>query len=511
MATSVERFEDELRFKISHKSSSFQSEEGFLIKQFKFFDIYNTGILSFDNYYRTVEKIGIIRDKEEVRELFPLMVGITADGEINYREYSKSLYSVKAPPQPQKDVGFAYSPNKSVVLDEDDDDPANYKVLRTGMNSQDYPLATTTSHYKPTNTAARRSLMNREFVNQEVLQTSAKVLNEPNYDAHQDTNTLNPILPDPPVIKNYDYKTQHFEVNQFATKTAPKNQLIYINRFKEELNRRGGRGLVGLLKQFKLFDTDQSGCLDKYEFKKAIDDYEIDVHPKDLENLFNSFDTDANGKIEYNEFFQLVTGVMNEYRQQIVDRVYAKLDKDKEGAIDLNEIIACFDPYRHPDIDTGKNDPEGVFNDFKDSLEVYHNVVHNYNSSAKVSRQEFSDFYTFISAQIENDAHFDMMMNGVWNMDNKNNYEEMPYAGSQAKITNVNATSEWLNDHHRKMFGGEDDFYHKGENTYTTAHQAEFRTDIPAPKVTAGIPTWPIGASTNWQGGLMHEDQRANF
>ena len=41
-----------------------QNEEGFLIKSFKFFDIHNKGEVTFDQFFRAVEKIGVVIDKE---------------------------------------------------------------------------------------------------------------------------------------------------------------------------------------------------------------------------------------------------------------------------------------------------------------------------------------------------------------------------------------------------------------------------------------------------------------
>jgi calcyphosin len=334
-------------------------------------------------------------------------------------------------------------------------------------------------------------------------------LNDPVYDAPQESESES-VLSEGPIVYNYGHEPEYYKHNLYSKKTAPKSQVLYIERFKEALQIRGGRGMIGLMKQFKLFDTDQSGYLDKYEFKKAVDDYEVMVHPKDLDNLFNSFDADGNGQIIYNEFLEALAGPMNKYRLQIVERAFDKLDKDGEGYIDINDIFASYDPYRHPDIASGKADPEGVYNDFKDTFEVYHNILHDYDSSAKVSRDEFTNFYTYASSQIENDSTFYMMINGVWNLDNKNNYDEMPYAGSRQKVTKVDSHSQWLNDHHRRMFGGDDNIYQKGDSSWQTTHSAKFRTDIPAPTVSAGIPTWPIGASTSWEGGQMHEDQRMN-
>lgn len=483
MAEEVERFQSQLKTKISNKSSSHQSEEGYLVKQFKFFDIYNTGVLDFNNFYRTVEKIGIIMEKEEVRDIFGYLCGVDGDV-INYRQYSKDLYT-DFPSSSYRAVekGQTYSPSKHPVLEEDQ----THTILRSGMNSADYPLATTSHLYRPTSSAGRKSVMNPDYINKQSYESLAAI---------QDSESDYPESTPAPNF-NYGHEPVYYEHNQYTKTSISKSQTLYIERFREQLILRGGRGLVGLLKQFKIFDADGSGALDRYEFKKAVDDYEIDVHPKDLDNLFNSFDTDHSDSIDYHEFINAIAGALTKYRLTLVEKAFDKLDRDGEGYIDLNDMFAVFDPYRHPDVASGKIDPEGALSEFRDQFEVYHDIVHNYDSSAKVSRDEFVDFYTFVSSQYETDSQFDIMLNGVWNLDNKNNYEEMPYAGSSYKVTKIDSHSAWLNDHHRKMFSGaEYDVISTNKNQYQwqTTHNSKYKTGLEAPSTAAGVPTWPVSA-----------------
>lgn len=179
-ADEVQGFERELKAKVSHKSSSHQSEEGFLVKQFKFFDIYNTGVLSFDNFYRTVEKIGMVIDKEDSRQIYPHLSCVDANGELDYKSYAKYLYSksfVEAyKPMPK---GQTYSPSKAAVYDDSEGGTPAYNVLRSGMNSQDYPLATTAHFYRPTSSAGRKSLMNPYYVNEQMIESLAQNLKDP--------------------------------------------------------------------------------------------------------------------------------------------------------------------------------------------------------------------------------------------------------------------------------------------------------------------------------------------
>jgi hypothetical protein len=54
---------------------------------------------------------------------------------------------------------------------------------------------------------------------------------------------------------------------------APKFQTILVERFRDSLKSRGGRGLVGLRRQFKIMDDNGSGSLDLNEFRKGIRDF----------------------------------------------------------------------------------------------------------------------------------------------------------------------------------------------------------------------------------------------
>lgn len=48
---------------MAQKCTQPQAEEGYLTKCFKFFDIHNKGGVSFDQFSRTIEKIGVNIEK----------------------------------------------------------------------------------------------------------------------------------------------------------------------------------------------------------------------------------------------------------------------------------------------------------------------------------------------------------------------------------------------------------------------------------------------------------------
>jgi len=50
-----------------------------------------------------------------------------------------------------------------------------------------------------------------------------------------------------------------------------------IERFRKALKNRGANGILGLSRQFKIADDNGSGTLDIYEFRKAINDFGVEI------------------------------------------------------------------------------------------------------------------------------------------------------------------------------------------------------------------------------------------
>jgi len=64
-----------------------------LIKALKFFDIYNTGDLDFNSFYRSIEKIGIIIEKETLQYVFDNFYDQEKTGKLNIKTWAKLVTS----------------------------------------------------------------------------------------------------------------------------------------------------------------------------------------------------------------------------------------------------------------------------------------------------------------------------------------------------------------------------------------------------------------------------------
>lgn len=61
---------------------------------------------------------------------------------------------------------------------------------------------------------------------------------------------------------------------------------IICASFRSKLAERGARGIIGIQRQFKIADDDNSKTLSYYEFAKACSDFKINLATNDIKLLF---------------------------------------------------------------------------------------------------------------------------------------------------------------------------------------------------------------------------------
>lgn len=166
------------------------------------------------------------------------------------------------------------------------------RVYRSGMMSENNPLSTTLDYYPTVNNASRGTSTGQMF------QTVQQMTEEPK-PRDQYAN-----------YKNKPVNTDFLKVSEVG-KTVPKYQSILVQRFRKALRERGGRGISGLQRQFKIFDDNGNGTLELPEFIKAIQDYQLDIEAVDIQNLFKTLDIDGSGAIDFNEFLRVIVGEMS--------------------------------------------------------------------------------------------------------------------------------------------------------------------------------------------------------
>ena len=177
-----------------------------------------------------------------------------------------------------------------------------------------------------------------------------------------------------------------------------------------ELKSRGARGIIGLQRKFKIMDDDGSKSLNMSEFKKAMNECNMSLSDSDLRNLFNFFDKDGSGTINFDEFLNGCRDPMNQRRRDLVMLAFQQLDKDGSGIIDAGDIVDAYDTSKHPDVIAGKKSSQEVLGEFLDTFDV--GGVHD----GKVTTQEWMNYYENISASIDMDDYFELMIRNAWHI-----------------------------------------------------------------------------------------------
>jgi hypothetical protein len=105
------------------------------------------------------------------------------------------------------------------------------------------------------------------------------------------------------------------------------------------------------------------------------------------------------------------------------------LDRDGSGVIDINDIRGVYSAKTHPDVKSGKKTEDEVLGEFLETFELHHSL-NGGSRDRSVTLEEFMEYYNNVSASIDNDQYFELMMINAWKLNGE--------ASRKSGWTNVN-------------------------------------------------------------------------
>lgn len=189
-----------------------------------------------------------------------------------------------------------------------------------------------------------------------------------------------------------------------------------VKLFRDKIKSRGARGIIGLSKLFHIMDDDGSKTISEYEFGKACKDFKVGISEENVPLLFKEFDTNRDGTLNYDEFLMAIRGELNDLRRGIIEKAFRKIDKDGSGILDIDDIKDIYNASKHPDVVQGKKTEQQILMEFLETFETHHNIKTNGQNDSRITLEEFIEYYKNISASIDNDEYFTLMMNNSWNI-----------------------------------------------------------------------------------------------
>ena len=189
----------------------------------------------------------------------------------------------------------------------------------------------------------------------------------------------------------------------------PASTKSLLKRLKINLKRRGADGIAGLARKFRIIDDDGSGTLNESEFNKCMKECKTNFTEEENKELFKFFDQDAGGTITYDEFLGGLRGELNLRRAQLVLLAFDILDKDKGGFVDIDDIADKYNAKTNPDVIAGKKTEKQVLKEFLDTFDQG-------EKDGKVYPDEFCKYYSNVSASVDLDDYFELMIRNAWHI-----------------------------------------------------------------------------------------------
>ncbi len=188
-----------------------------------------------------------------------------------------------------------------------------------------------------------------------------------------------------------------------------------LNLFREYMINLGAKSLIGLVRQFKIFDDNKNSTLDYTGFSKAFKASNLNIPDNEIQNLFQMFDTNNTGYIDYIEFLGELVGDLNERRKNIILSAFGKLDLDKSGIVELNEVKSLFNTRNNPLVLNGEKNEEEIYSEFIETFQTHHNITSGIKNK-RVTLEEFLNYYKYISLFIPDDDLFEAIIISSWKL-----------------------------------------------------------------------------------------------
>ena len=192
-----------------------------------------------------------------------------------------------------------------------------------------------------------------------------------------------------------------------------------LNLFREYIINLGAKSLIGLVRQFKLFDDNKNSTLDYTGFSKAFKASNLNIPDNEIKNLFQMFDTNNTGYIDYIEFLGELVGDLNERRKNVILAAFSKLDLDKSGIVELNEVKNLFNTRNNPLVLNGEKNEEEIYSEFIETFQIHHNITSGIKNK-RVTLDEFLNYYKYISVLIPDDDLFEAIIISNWKLGDYN-------------------------------------------------------------------------------------------
>uniref|UniRef100_T1J5A4 EF-hand domain-containing protein n=1 Tax=Strigamia maritima TaxID=126957 RepID=T1J5A4_STRMM len=182
-----------------------------------------------------------------------------------------------------------------------------------------------------------------------------------------------------------------------------------VEKLRYQCLQRGACGIAGLGRAFRIMDDNADRKLDKSELLKGCHDYGLELEASEVDGVFKLLDKDESGSIDFDEFLVALRPPMSQPRVDLVAAAFKKLDKTGDGVITTDDLRGVYNVKSNPKFVNGEMTQEQIFRQFLDNFD-------SKDKDGVVTSEEFLNYYAGVSASVDSDVYFDLMMRNAWKL-----------------------------------------------------------------------------------------------
>jgi Ca2+-binding EF-hand superfamily protein len=221
-----------------------------------------------------------------------------------------------------------------------------------------------------------------------------------------------------------------------------------LEKVKQMILSRGANSIRGLGRAFRIMDDAGDGKLDQADFKYGLKDYGVHLSDEEFKLVMTAFDRDGDGYVGFTEFLTALRGELNDRRRTMVGMAYDVLDKDGSGLVTLEDIKMAYDATSDPRVAAGEVSEDAVLREFMSQWDTL-------KADGIVTREEFEEYYGDISASIDDDDYFELMIRNAWHIMGGEGWSANT-ANRRVLVTHSNGSQEVVAIHNDLGIGADD-------------------------------------------------------
>lgn len=175
------------------------------------------------------------------------------------------------------------------------------------------------------------------------------------------------------------------------------------------IKRAGSDSIAAIGLRFRLMDREvKDGLLSATEMMVGLKQVGIQLSVMDAEVVLKALDKDGSGQVCFDEFIFALRGVPNTRRKGLIDQAFQILDPNGDGSVSHEEMMTIYDVSAMPEVQEGKLTPKEAMTRFMS--------LFDHDADNKITLKEFRTYYAGVSASIDDDDYFELMMRNAWHM-----------------------------------------------------------------------------------------------